>query len=79
MTQMSLPCNLSSPQMDMAHRKLLYVKQLRVNMTWPLSDITFHFAEKTLDRDRYQSPEEAMAFGLVDEIVERRPEPPPNT
>ena len=48
-------------------------------MTCLLSDENFTFAEKTLDRDRYQSPEEAMAFGLVDEVIERRPEPPPNT
>ena len=48
-------------------------------MTWSLSDADFTFAEKTLDRDRYQSPEEAMAFGLVDEVIERRPEPPPTT
>ena len=36
-------------------------------------------AEKTLDRDRYQAPEEALAFGLIDEVIERRPEPPPST
>ncbi len=65
--------------MDMTRRKLLQGKQLRVNITWLLSDVTFNLAEKTLDRDRYQSPEEAMAFGLVDEVIERRPEPPPNT
>ncbi|CAL5221399.1 g3583 [Coccomyxa viridis] len=35
--------------------------------------------EKTLDRDRYQAPEEALAFGLIDEVIERRPEPPPST
>lgn len=35
------------------------------------------YAETTLDRDRYQAPEEALAFGLIDQVIERRPEPPP--
>jgi len=30
--------------------------------------------EKALDRDTYMSPEEAKAFGLVDQVLSRRPE-----
>ena len=26
-----------------------------------------------IDRDRFMSPEEAVAYGLVDEVLERRP------
>lgn len=40
------------------------------------NDFTAH-AETTLDRDRYQAPEEALAFGLIDKVIETRPEPPP--
>ena len=32
--------------------------------------------EKKLERDTYMSAEEAMAFGLVDQVVEQRPLPP---
>ncbi|MBI1239620.1 MAG: ATP-dependent Clp protease proteolytic subunit [Alphaproteobacteria bacterium] len=30
--------------------------------------------EKTLDRDRFMTPEEAKAFGLIDQVIESRPE-----
>lgn len=36
----------------------------------PLKDI-----EKIMDRDTFMSPEEALAKGLIDEIVSKRPEP----
>jgi ATP-dependent Clp protease protease subunit len=29
--------------------------------------------EKTLDRDHFMSPEEAVDFGLIDKVLERRP------
>jgi ATP-dependent Clp protease protease subunit len=29
--------------------------------------------EKALDRDTYMTPEEAKAFGLIDEVYSRRP------
>lgn len=49
-------------------------------LDYQLSYCTFMAcAEKTLDRDRYQAPEEALAFGLIDQVIERRPEPPPST
>jgi ATP-dependent Clp protease protease subunit len=32
--------------------------------------------EKKLERDTYMSAEEALAFGLVDQVVEQRPVPP---
>ena len=31
--------------------------------------------EKSVDRDRYMSPEEAKEFGLIDEVVAKRPDP----
>jgi ATP-dependent Clp protease protease subunit len=31
--------------------------------------------EKMLDRDTYMTGEEAKAFGLIDQVMERRPEP----
>src|SRR6478735_3188155 len=31
--------------------------------------------EKALDRDTYMTAEEARAFGLIDQVMERRPEP----
>lgn len=31
-------------------------------------------AEETLDRDRFQSADEAREFGLIDEVIEKRPE-----
>jgi ATP-dependent Clp protease protease subunit len=37
----------------------------------PLTEI-----EKRMERDTYMSPEEAMAFGLIDEVVTQRPMPP---
>ncbi|CAL8468553.1 g8093 [Coccomyxa elongata] len=30
--------------------------------------------EETLDRDRFQSADEAREFGLIDEVIEKRPE-----
>ena len=35
--------------------------------------------EKSLDRDTYMTPEEAKVFGLVDQLMVRRPELPENT
>ena len=32
--------------------------------------------EAALDRDTFMSPEDAKNWGLIDEIIERRPEPP---
>jgi ATP-dependent Clp protease protease subunit len=34
----------------------------------------FIFAESSMERDHFMSPEEAKIFGLVDEVIERRPE-----
>lgn len=34
-------------------------------------------AAQTLDRDKFQSAEEASAFGVIDEVIEQRPLPPP--
>ena len=31
--------------------------------------------EKAMDRDKFLSPEDALAFGLIDEVVEKRPAP----
>jgi len=36
---------------------------------------TVEAVEKALDRDTYMSAEEAKAFGLIDTVMERRPEP----
>ena len=33
--------------------------------------------ETTLERDHFMSAEEALKFGIVDEVVERRPAGPP--
>jgi ATP-dependent Clp protease protease subunit len=30
--------------------------------------------ERTLDRDHFMTAEEAQAFGLVDQVIEKRPE-----
>ncbi len=35
--------------------------------------------EKALDRDTYMTADEAKAFGLIDEVLTRRPEPTENT
>ena len=35
-------------------------------------------AAQTLDRDKFQSAEEASAFGVIDEVIEQRPLPPPS-
>jgi len=31
--------------------------------------------EKSVDRDNFMSPEDAKAFGIIDQIVDKRPEP----
>ena len=31
--------------------------------------------EKAMDRDKFMSPEDALAFGLIDEVVDKRPAP----
>jgi ATP-dependent Clp protease protease subunit len=31
--------------------------------------------EQTMERDKFMSPEEAKAFGLIDEVVTHRPVP----
>ena len=36
---------------------------------------TVEAIEKMLDRDTYMTGEEAKAFGLIDQVMERRPEP----
>ena len=36
----------------------------------PLKDV-----EKAMDRDKFLSPEDALAFGLIDEVVDKRPAP----
>ena len=36
---------------------------------------TVQAIEKALDRDTYMTAEEAKAFGLVDQVLTRRPEP----
>ena len=36
---------------------------------------TVEAVEKMLDRDTYMTAEEAKAFGLIDQVMERRPEP----
>ena len=36
----------------------------------PLEDV-----EKAMDRDKFLSPEDALAFGLIDEVVDKRPAP----
>ena len=35
-------------------------------------------AEATLERDTFKSAEEAREFGLIDDVIEKRPVPPPN-
>lgn len=37
---------------------------------------TVDAVEATMERDRFMSPEEAKSFGLVDEVVVKRPVPP---
>jgi ATP-dependent Clp protease protease subunit len=32
--------------------------------------------ENNLERDRFMSAEEALAYGLIDEVVQRRPDAP---
>ena len=34
----------------------------------------FKVIEETVERDRYMSPEEAKKFGLIDQVVDKRPE-----
>ncbi len=34
---------------------------------------TYDAIEKALERDRFMSPEEAKAFGLIDQVIEQRP------
>ena len=34
---------------------------------------TVEEVEQALDRDTFMSPEEAKAWGLIDEVIERRP------
>ena len=36
---------------------------------------TVEAIEKLLDRDTYLTAEEAKAFGLIDQVMERRPDP----
>lgn len=31
--------------------------------------------ENALDRDKFMSPEEAQAFGLIDKVIQKRPPP----
>ena len=35
-------------------------------------------AEATLERDTFKSAEEAREFGLIDNVIEKRPVPPPS-
>ncbi len=36
-------------------------------------------AEELLDRDHFKSADEAKEFGLLDEVIARRPKPPSDT
>ena len=56
------------------HAKEILATRARLNQVYvnhtgqPLEKI-----EAAMDRDNFMTPEEAMAFGLIDEVVEKRP------
>jgi ATP-dependent Clp protease protease subunit len=35
-------------------------------------NIHFNVLEKAVDRDNFMSPEEAVEFGLIDKVIDRR-------
>ena len=41
--------------------------------TDPLSVEKLDKIEKAMERDNFMAPEEALSFGLIDEVVEKRP------
>jgi ATP-dependent Clp protease protease subunit len=56
------------------HAKEILATRARLNQVYvkhtgqPLEKI-----EAAMDRDNFMAPEDAMAFGLIDEVVEKRP------
>ncbi len=46
------------------------LNQIYVNQTGQ----TLETVEKAMERDNFMTPEDAKAFGLIDEIIEKRPE-----
>jgi ATP-dependent Clp protease protease subunit len=56
-------------------REILYLRQRLNEIYVKHTGQDLDTIQKTLERDRYMSAEEAKEFGIVDEVVERRPGP----
>jgi ATP-dependent Clp protease protease subunit len=56
-------------------REILYLRQRLNEIYVKHTGQDLDTIQRTLERDRYMSAEEAKEFGIVDEVVERRPGP----
>ncbi len=57
-------------------KEILYTRRLLNDIYVKHTGQPVEAIERKLERDTYMSAEEAMQFGLIDEVVDRRPETP---
>ncbi len=64
----------SAADIERQANEILYLRT-RLNQIYARhTGRTVEEVEQALDRDTFMSPEEAKAWGLIDEVIERRPE-----
>jgi len=57
-------------------REILSIRERLNNIYVQHTGQSLEVVEKSLERDKFMSPEEAKAFGLIDEVVVSRPPRP---
>jgi len=61
---------------DIQAKEILYTRRLLNNIYVHHTGQPVEAIERKLERDTYMSASEAREFGLIDEVVDRRPETP---
>ncbi|HET6228775.1 MAG TPA: ATP-dependent Clp endopeptidase proteolytic subunit ClpP [Longimicrobiaceae bacterium] len=64
----------TAADIEIAARELLYVRQRMNEMYADNTGQTVEQIEEDLDRDRYMSPAQAQAYGLIDHVISKRGE-----
>ena len=65
----------SASEIEIQAREILYLRSKLNELMARHTSQPIDRIEKDTDRDRFMSAEEAKAFGLIDEVFEKRPVP----